>query len=225
MQRGQGGVAIDLGEFAVGVDHLAVADHRSHASGLAALQHRVEHRRFRIQIRIRDLPPVDQHHVRGLARCQDAQPVAERRGFCSARGRHAEHLGDRRHVGVYHAGGAMGAQHHAHFLQHVTIVVDAGFIDADRGVDALGLEDVQRRDAGAQAEIRRAVVADAGAGLGDAIDVRLVQPDAVAERHLRAEQAEAVDVLKRRSAAAPARVFLLVGGFHQVHVQRNVVAP
>ena len=68
---------------------------------------------------------------------------------------------------VVHARHAMRAQHHPHLLQHVAIVVDAGFVEADRGVDALRLERVQRRDAGAQAEIGRAVVADAGAGRGE----------------------------------------------------------
>jgi hypothetical protein len=45
----------------------------------------------------------------------------------------------------------------------------------------------------------------------------------VAERHLRAEQTEAVDILHRRAAAAPAGVFLLVGRLQQVHVQRHAV--
>ena len=74
---------------------------------------------------------------------------------------------------VVHARHAMRAQHHPHLLQHVAVVVDAGFVEPDRGVDALRLEHVQRRDAGAQAEIGRAVVADAGAGFRQPIDVRL----------------------------------------------------
>jgi hypothetical protein len=45
----------------------------------------------------------------------------------------------------------------------------------------------------------------------------------VAERHLRPEQTEAVDILHRRAAAAPAGVFLLVRGLQQVHVQRDIV--
>jgi hypothetical protein len=51
-------------------------------------------------------------------------------------------------------------------------------------------------------------VADAGAGFRRPLNVRLVKPDAVAERHLWAEQTEAVDVFHRRAAAAPAGVFL-----------------
>ena len=43
------------------------------------------------------------------------------------------------------------------------------------------------------------------------------------ERHLRPEQAEAADIVDRGAAAAPARIFLLVGGLDKVHVQRHVV--
>jgi hypothetical protein len=45
----------------------------------------------------------------------------------------------------------------------------------------------------------------------------------VAERHLRPEQAEAVDVFHRGAAAAPVNVFLLVRRLKQVHVQRHLV--
>jgi len=61
-------------------------------------------------------------------------------------------------------------------------------------------------------------VTDTGSGLP--LDVSLVEPNAVAERHLRPEQAEAADVLND-GALAPARVFLLVGRLQQVHVQRH----
>ena len=64
---------------------------------------------------------------------------------------------------------------------------------------------------------------DTGPGFRQPLDVPLVEPDAVAERYLRAEQAEAVDVLQRGAAAAPASVFLLVRRLQQVHVQRHLV--
>ena len=64
---------------------------------------------------------------------------------------------------------------------------------------------------------------DTGAGFRQPLNIRLVEPDAVAERHLRAEQTEAVDILHRRAAAAPAGVFLLVGRLQEVHVQRHAV--
>src|SRR6202035_4590647 len=68
-----------------------------------------------------------------------------------------------------------------------------------------------------------AVVGDVRSGFGDTIDVSFVQPDAVAESHARAEQVEAIDVFERGAAATAVGVFLLVGGLHQVHVQRGVV--
>ena len=61
----------------------------------------------------------------------------------------------------------MGAQHHAHLLQHVAVVVDAGLVEPDRDIDPLGLEAVERRDAAAQAEVRAAIVADMGSCLGE----------------------------------------------------------
>ena len=67
------------------------------------------------------------------------------------------------------------------------------------------LEVVERGDARAQAEIRRAVVAHAGPGRRHAVDVLLVEPHAVAERHARAEHVEAVDVLDRGAARRAAR--------------------
>ncbi len=90
-------------------------------------------------------------------------------------------------------------------------------------VHALGGEAVERGHARAQAEVGAAVVADAGAGLGHAGDVALVQPDTVAERHALVHQAEAVEVFDRRAAAALLRVGLLVRRFDQVHVHRHVV--
>ena len=43
-------------------------------------------------------------------------------------------------------------------------------------------------------------------GFREPVHVMLVKPNAVAERHLRPEQAEAVDVFHRRAAAAPSGV-------------------
>ena len=222
VQRTQCAIAIDLGEFAVGIDHLAIADHAVHTTRLRALQHSVEKWCFRIEIRIAHLPPVDQHHVGRAPRLEHAETLTERRGLGTTRRRHAEHLRRRRYI-VVHARHPVRAQHHAHLLQHVAIVVDARLVEADRGIDPLRLEHVQRRHARAQAEVRRAVVADAGAGRRQSVDVGLVQPHAMAQCHLRSEQPEPVDVIHGRAAAATMRVFLLVSRLHQMHVQRHVV--
>ena len=65
---------------------------------------------------------------------------------------------------------AMGAQDHAHLLQHVTIVVDAGFVETDRHIDPLRLEAVERRDPTAQAKIRAAIATDIGSRLGQFVE-------------------------------------------------------
>jgi hypothetical protein len=72
-------------------------------------------------------------------------------------------------------------------------------------------------------KIRRAIVAYAGASLGQTVNVPLVEPDAVAERHLPPQQVKATDIFDRGPAAAPTGIFLLVGRHQQVHVQRHAV--
>jgi hypothetical protein len=67
----------------------------------------------------------------------------------------------------------MGTQDHAHLLQHVTIVVDASFVETDRRIDPLRLEAVEWRDAAAQAEVRTAIVTNIGSRLGELVEVLL----------------------------------------------------
>src|SRR5215831_17692844 len=57
-----------------------------------------------------------------------------------------------------------------HLLQHVAVVVDARFVDPDRGGDPGGLELVEGRDTRTQPEVRRAVVTDTGSGFRQPID-------------------------------------------------------
>ena len=147
---------------------------------------------------------------------------AERRRLRAADRRHAEHLRHGRHA-IVHAGLAMGAQHHAHFLQHVAVVVDAGLVETNRGVDPLRLEPVEGRDAAAQAKIRAAIVADVRAGLGEPVEVAFGEPDAVSERHLWSEQAEPADIIDRGAAAATSRIFLLICGLDEVHMERHAM--
>ncbi len=224
MQRLQGVVAIDPREAAIVVDHLAVAHDGAHALGLGALNDRVKHRHLLVEIGIGNLPPVDQREVGGLALRDRPDLLAKSGGSGTADGRHPQHLRHGRHL-VADARHAVGAQHQPHFLQHVTVVIDAGFIKADRGVDSLGLEVIERRDAGAQPEIGGTVVTHACAGLRHAVDVCLAEPDAVAERQMRPEHIEAVDVLHRCAFAAPPGIFLLHRGLEQMHVHRHFVFP
>ena len=96
----------------------------------------------------------------------------------------------------------MRAQYHAHFLQHIAVVIDPGFVEADRGVDAALFEGLSGATPLAQSEIRAAVVADMGPGRSDAVEIGLVEPHPVAEGQARSEKAEAVD---ESSAVPPPR--------------------
>src|SRR5215472_18370388 len=64
-----------------------------------------------------------------------------------------------------------------------------------------------------------------GAGRGNAIEISLVEPNAMAEGQSRPQKSEAVDIVERSAAAAPAGIFFLIGGLDEVHVHRSVVSP
>ena len=63
-----------------------------------------------------------------------------------------------------------------------------------------------------------------GAGCGDPVEIGLIEPHSVAQCQARPEKAEAVDVVECGAAAAPARIFLLVGGLDEMHVHRRLIA-
>ena len=58
-----------------------------------------------------------------------------------------------------------------HLLDHVTIVVDARLIDADRYADTPPDPLVQRGDSALEAEVGARIVTDGGAGLDDQVKV------------------------------------------------------
>ena len=103
-------------------------------------------------------------------------------------------------------------------------IVDSGLVEADCGVDAALLEGVERRHTAAQSEIRAAIVADMGAGRGDAVEIGLAEPHPVAQGQPWPEKTEAVDVVEGGAAAAAARIFFLVSGLDEMHVHRRLVA-
>ena len=109
-------------------------------------------------------------------------------------GRHAQDLWAGRDD-VLHPGYAMQAQHQANLLQHITIIVDPGLVEAHRNRHALGLEDIKRRHATSQAKIGTAVMADAGAGVGSKLNIFLCKPDAMAKRQRGPQKSKAMQVL------------------------------
>jgi hypothetical protein len=56
------------------------------------------------------------------------------------------------------------------------------------GIDAPLLEKIQRRHPAAQPEIRSAIVADMGAGRGEAVEIGFAEPHPVAEGQARPEK-------------------------------------
>src|SRR6516225_11219157 len=118
-----------------------------------------------------ELVPIEQYEIGGLADRERADMAAIGCGRGTACRRHAQYLARARDVLVRHPRDPVRAQYHAHLLQYVAIVVDPGFVQPDRGVDAALFERVQRCHPAAQPEIRAAVMADMGAGRGDAVEI------------------------------------------------------
>src|SRR5262249_18062213 len=79
------------------------------------------------------------------------------------------------------------------------------------------------RDAASQAEVRARVMTDHRPGRGDPLDVVLVEPHAVAERHVWAEHAHAFDMTDGSGRGATVRVLLLVRGLQQMYVHADAV--
>src|SRR5262249_1477306 len=150
-----------------------------------------------------------------LAYFERPQTRAERCRLRTPERRHAEYLRHGWHA-VIHAWLTMRAQNHAHLLQHVAVVIDAGFVEADGDVDAFCFEAVEWCDPAAQAKIRAAIMTDVGPGLGQLVDVVFGEPDPMSERHLWPEQAEASDIVDCSAAAATTRIFLLISGLDKV---------
>jgi hypothetical protein len=123
-----------------------------------ALEDGVEDRGFRVEIGVGELVPVDQHEIGRLADRQGADMAAIGGRRRTANGGHAQYLARARDVLLIHPRNPVRAQHHAHLLQHVAVVIDPGLVEADRGIDAALLEEIQRRHTAAQSEIRAAIV-------------------------------------------------------------------
>ena len=124
--------------------------------------------------------------------------------------RHAKDLGAGRHV-VAHPGDPVEPEPEAHLLEHVAVVVDAGLVQSD--------PEPRRRPPGSGSRARCRCGggdsswdwADLAPPARDQVDVPLGEPHAVPERQARAQQAQPVEVLRRRASGAPARVLALVG--------------
>jgi hypothetical protein len=111
------------------VDHLARHHDEVDTVARGPLEDGVENRGLRVEIGVGKLVPVDQHEIGGLADrdCADMAAIGCRRR--PANRRHARDLARARDVLVIHPPNPVPAQHHAHLLQHVAVVVDPGFVE------------------------------------------------------------------------------------------------
>ena len=160
---------------------------------LAADQHRVDvagagaHQKQLARIDLgRDPGPgharqVDQHQIGGVAGRDGAEGVRLAQQAGAARRRHVEDPFRRRRRPV-EARRAMQAHGEAHLVEIVLVVIDRRAIHAEGDGDAAREQRVERRDAGAQPQVRARVVRDCRPGLGEHVDLRLGQPDAVGDR-------------------------------------------
>ena len=113
---------------------------------------------------------------------------------------------------------AVHAQHLAHLLQHVAVVVHARLVDAQGDPDTAFQHGTDRSPATLQTQVGAAVVADARVALGDQIEIVRRRPDPVSEGHALVQQAHAVEVDERRAAGTLACVCTLIGRLQQVQV-------
>ncbi len=217
------GVAVNVREAAFVIDHIARDHHGLHRTRFRAMDDDIEKRRVSVLVRCGDPVVVEDHEIGLRAWSQMADALAERRG---ARAMFRRHAKDRVRRGVWRIDPrlTMGAQHHAHLLQHVAIIVDARLVDADGDGNTRRNEAVDRRDAALETEIGRAIVADPHAMRRARPDIVLTHPNTVADGELSVQQSEAGKVIERRAPGAPARILLLVRRLQNVHVHRQAMA-
>ena len=89
---------------------------------------------------------------------------------------------------------AVQRERKTHFLQHVSVVVYHRLVNAKSDWDAAGKEANKIRDPALEPEVRRAIMAKATPTLGQKRYIVLSHPDAMPDRELRSDQAEAVDM-------------------------------
>ena len=111
--------------------------------------------------------------------------------------------------------------HELHLHRHVAVVHQVRLVDPQRHARAPRPERVDRRDPRGEPQPRGGVVADRAAAARDDVELRLAHPVAVAQRHVRPQQAQRMQVLDRAAPQPLAREVALAAGLQQVHVHRR----
>jgi hypothetical protein len=104
--------------------------------------------------------------------------------------------------------------------EQVATLVRRRAVDAEADATAGVEQRPYGSDAGAEPQVRRRAVRDAGAGRRELADVAVVEVDAVRAPHIAGEPAEPLEVLDRAAAVELPAVGLLLGRLGEVRVQR-----
>ena len=207
------GIAGELGHVATDLaallHHHAAAHHHGIHAGAVLGQHELVGR-------IVDRDPVHLLEVQeddvGLVARRNAADLVEAQRPGATDGGCVQHLlgaqpaGVVRPLHVRHHGGAV------HGLVHVEIVGAVGRIGADAEIDAELHHAPGIGNARSQTHVARRIVGDRGAVIGQPTHVVVVEPDAVGDGEIRAEQAQPVDMGGQGLAVA-------LEGRHRLHLR------
>jgi len=110
----------------------------------------------------------------------------------------------------------------AHLVEEVEVVVRGRAVGAERDGDARLPQACDRGHPAREFHVRGRTVDDRGVGVGEQVDLRVVDVNTVCEKGVRTERAELVGVLERALAALVDDRIDLVGGLVGVEVNRHV---
>ena len=125
--------------------------------------------------------------------------------------RHTQNLRRGWHIVWFQARNPVHSQSHSHFLQHIAIIIDPGLIHPHAHGHPALLQFHQGQHPGPQTEIRGTVVANTGASAPADLDIFFGHPDTMAQRHVRAQKPELLQMLDCRGASPSIGVLLLKG--------------
>ena len=163
-----------------------------------------------------DRVPVEHQDVGRLAGRERAAVVLVGDREAPVLERHSQH---RRAVDIGRERGALVQQvGEPHLAQRVVVLVERRAVEAERHAAAALDHLLERRDAGAQMQVRAGVDRDGRAALGDQLQFVGPRPGAMRERQPRAEEADAVEEFHDAAGIIGVGPGALGAGFQQMHV-------
>src|ERR1700692_109802 len=152
-------IAIDIREFSVLIHELAVDHDAPDMPGLGSVDQGIDDRNCTVQKRRRDTLVIQQHQVGTFTDFQrsDFRPKTDRRR--AMLGSPPEDLRGNEWLFV-ESWLRMQVFHEPHLLQHISIVIQTGFVDAQGDRNNSCDELPHRRDSTSQSKLRTGVVTD-----------------------------------------------------------------